>query len=155
MGLVKIEGKVFRGNTLVEIGLASKLFGLGKNNARRILASLGLFPFIRFRELSEAHIIAIQKELQSYVIETEAKSIINRNIQVKRAIGSYVGKRHVLGYPVRGQRTKNNAQTAKRMNRIPRRFYSTATSTTFGQPTSILRNTVNHIQRVIPKLRFW
>lgn len=33
--------------------------------------------------------------------------------------------RHALGLPVRGQNTRNNAKTAKKLNRLERKHYST------------------------------
>jgi len=45
---------------------------------------------------------------------------IRENISHQRMIGSYVGRRHAMGLPVRGQNTQNNAQTAKKLNRMDR-----------------------------------
>jgi small subunit ribosomal protein S13 len=36
-------------------------------------------------------------------------------------INSYVGRRHAMGLPVRGQRTNTNGMTARRLNKIERR----------------------------------
>jgi small subunit ribosomal protein S13 len=38
-------------------------------------------------------------------------------------------RRHALGYPVRGQNTRNNASTAKKLNRVDRKHYSSYVST--------------------------
>ena len=53
-------------------------------------------------------------------IETELRKEIRQNIAHQRMIGSYVGWRHAMGLPVRGQNTQNNAKTAKKLNRIDR-----------------------------------
>jgi small subunit ribosomal protein S13 len=42
------------------------------------------------------------------------------NIGHQRVIGSYVGKRHAMGLPVRGQNTQTNAKTARKLNRVER-----------------------------------
>merc|ERR1712037_925578 len=46
---------------------------------------------------------------------------ISKNIKKKIDLGIYQGKRHNLGYPVRGQRTLSNGKTQKKLNKF--RFY--------------------------------
>lgn len=58
--------------------------------------------------------------LKNLKIETELKKEIRENIMHQRMIGSYVGRRHALSLPVRGQNTQTNAKTARRLNRIGR-----------------------------------
>jgi len=58
--------------------------------------------------------------LRNLKIETELRREIRENISHQRMIGSYVGRRHAMGLPVRGQNTQNNAKTAKKLNRIDR-----------------------------------
>ncbi|KAF8478412.1 mitochondrial 30S ribosomal protein S13 [Russula ochroleuca] len=53
-------------------------------------------------------------------IETDLKNEMRENIAHQRMIGSYVGKRHAMGLPVRGQNTQTNARTAKKLNRVER-----------------------------------
>lgn len=59
--------------------------------------------------------------LRHIKIESEARRMVKDNIAHQRMIGSYVGKRHAMGLPVRGQNTQNNARTAKKLNRVDRR----------------------------------
>lgn len=49
-------------------------------------------------------------------IESDLRREVRNNILHHRAIGSYKGKRHAMGYPVRGQKTRTNARTARRLN---------------------------------------
>jgi small subunit ribosomal protein S13 len=58
--------------------------------------------------------------LKTLKIEAEARRVVRENIAHQRMIGSYVGKRHAMGLPVRGQNTQSNAKTARKLNRIPR-----------------------------------
>ena len=51
---------------------------------------------------------------------------VRENIQLKRRIGSYQGLRHAMGLPVRGQHTRNNGKTAKKLNRLDRRGFATS-----------------------------
>lgn len=58
--------------------------------------------------------------LKKLRIEAELKREMRENIAHQRMIGSYVGRRHAMGLPVRGQNTQTNAQTAKKLNRVER-----------------------------------
>lgn len=68
--------------------------------------------------------------LRSIRIEGDLRREMLANIAHHRAIGTYAGRRHANGFPVRGQRTQRNALTARRLNRLERRQYSTAPSLT-------------------------
>lgn len=54
-------------------------------------------------------------------IESELRREMLDNIVHHRVTGTYTGKRHAMALPVRGQRTKNNARTARKLNRIERK----------------------------------
>lgn len=55
-------------------------------------------------------------------LEIDLKREVWNNIAHQRMIGSYVGRRHAMGMPVRGQNTRTNARTARRLNRIDRKI---------------------------------
>lgn len=63
--------------------------------------------------------------IQRLIIESDLRREVRANIAHQRAVGSYRGKRHALGFPVNGQRTHTNAKTAKKLNRVDRKAYST------------------------------
>lgn len=125
---VTIMGKAFRAKELVTIGLKSKFYGLAKADVQRICAKLGLYPMMRMHQLSEQQVLGITKELSELTIEGDARAVIRQNIALKRAIGSYAGIRHAMGLPVRGQKTRTNAKTARKLNRIERRGFATFAS---------------------------
>ena len=50
---------------------------------------------------------------KNYKVEGDLRSEIIMNIKRLKDIGSYRGKRHIMGLPVRGQRTRTNAKTRK------------------------------------------
>ena len=62
----------------------------------------------------------LKDPLLTLKIETDLKREIRENIAHQRLINSYVGRRHAMGLPVRGQNTQTNANTAKKLNRIER-----------------------------------
>ena len=47
------------------------------------------------------------------MVEGDLRRLIADNIKRLQTIGSYRGKRHAQGLPVRGQRTKTNARTKR------------------------------------------
>jgi small subunit ribosomal protein S13 len=58
--------------------------------------------------------------LRRLKIESELRNEIRENIGHHRMIGSYIGRRHAMNLPVRGQNTQNNAVTAKKLNKLDR-----------------------------------
>ncbi|KAH9946158.1 mitochondrial 30S ribosomal protein S13 [Epithele typhae] len=58
--------------------------------------------------------------LREIKLETDLRRQVRDNIAHQRMIGSYVGRRHAMQLPVRGQNTKSNAKTAKKLNRVER-----------------------------------
>ena len=68
-------------------------------------------------------VLPARDPLNELKIESELKRLVRENIQHHRSIGTWRGKRHGMRLPVRGQRTKTNAKTAKRLNHPGR--YST------------------------------
>lgn len=59
--------------------------------------------------------------LSTILVENEARNLMRENIAHHRNVGNYKGRRHAMGFPVRGQRTRTNASTARKLNRIERR----------------------------------
>lgn len=119
---VHIFGKSIKHNSLVRIGLAKRIFGVGNQTAQRICARVGIYPQMRMNQLTEPQVMAINKELSDLTIEGHLKQKMLEDIKFKKDIGSYAGNRHASGLPVRGQGTRNNASTAKRLNRLDRKF---------------------------------
>lgn len=123
--VVHILGKGFKGKEVIKIGLASKFYGVGEKTAERVCSKLGFYPWMRMHQLSEAQIMNITSELSNMTIEGDARAIVKENIALKKRIGSYAGMRHTMNLPVRGQNTRNNAKTARKLNKIDRRGYHT------------------------------
>lgn len=85
-------------NTNLQIGLASKIFGLGVKQAGFLCSKLGIYPNMRMHELTEPKVLAITKELSELKVGNDLKNEILGNIRLKRQIGSYAGRRHQAGY---------------------------------------------------------
>jgi small subunit ribosomal protein S13 len=55
----------------------------------------------------------LRDEVDNYMTEGDLRRIRTLNVKRLKEIGCYRGKRHILGLPVNGQRTKTNARTLK------------------------------------------
>lgn len=66
-------------------------------------------------------ITALTAELSTMTIESDARKLLQDNIKRLRDMGTYRGRRHAMGLPVRGQRTRNQVETPKRLNKVERR----------------------------------
>jgi len=117
--MARIEGVNLPANKRVEYSLPY-IFGIGLANAQDILTKVGINFDTRVKDLTDAEIAAIQKEItDNYKVEGELRKEITLNIKRLQEIGSYRGLRHKRGLPVRGQRTKTNARTRKGPKKNP------------------------------------
>ncbi len=111
--MARIAGIDLPPNKRVEIGLTS-IFGIGRPGSNRILATAGVNPDTRVRDLSEDEVSRIRKVIQEDVkVEGDLRKEIAQDIKRLMEIGCYRGLRHRRGLPVRGQRTHTNARTRK------------------------------------------
>ncbi|GAA5875266.1 hypothetical protein JCM8547_006883 [Rhodosporidiobolus lusitaniae] len=74
--------------------------------------------------------------LPNLVLEEDLRRARRADIAHHRTIGTLRGRQHAMQLPVRGQRNKTNARTAKRLNRIERRVYGTAAVETLSRASS-------------------
>lgn len=111
--MARIEGINLPASKRIEYAL-TYLFGIGLKSSQDILNKLKIDFNKRVKELTDAEVAQISKEVSSnYVTEGELRKEITLNIKRLQEIGSYRGLRHKKGLPVRGQRTKTNARTRK------------------------------------------
>ena len=97
------------------------IFGIGVTLSREILAKTGINPDTRVRDLTEEEVSKIRETIENegYKIEGDLRREESLNIKRLIEIGSYRGRRHRAGLPVRGQNTKNNARTRKGPRKAP------------------------------------
>lgn len=96
----------------VDIAL-TRIFGIGRSLAARILAEEGIDPSKRVKDLVDEEIQRLRNNVESRKIEGALRAEIQQNIKRLVEIGCYRGIRHQVGLPVRGQRTRSNARTRK------------------------------------------
>jgi len=97
----------------VEVAL-TYIFGIGPATARQIIATTGVSPDTRVKDLTEEEEQKLRSEIENNrKVEGDLRREIAMNIKRLMDIGCYRGLRHRQGLPVRGQRTKTNARTRK------------------------------------------
>ena len=98
----------------VEIAL-TYIYGIGRTTTKELLAATGVDGNTRVHALSEEELVKLQREIEgrNLTIEGDLRREVQADIRRKIEIGSYQGRRHRMGLPVRGQRTKTNARTRK------------------------------------------
>ncbi len=111
--MARIAGVDLPREKRVEIGL-TYIFGIGLSSARKILAATKVNPDTRVKDLSDADVTTLRQEVESnYQVEGDLRRLEGLNIKRLVDIGTYRGRRHRLGLPVRGQRTRTNARTRR------------------------------------------
>jgi len=90
------------------------IYGIGTTTAQKIVATTGINPDTRVRDLTEDELGKIRETIDKTLkVEGDLRREIALNIKRLIEIGCYRGIRHRRGLPVRGQRTKTNARTRK------------------------------------------
>ncbi len=111
--MARIAGVDLPNDKRVEIAL-TYIYGIGKTSSDRILADTQINPDTRVKDLSEDDIAKIRDQIENnYNVEGDLRREVSLNIKRLTEIGCYRGRRHRIGLPVRGQRTKTNARTRK------------------------------------------
>ena len=110
--MARISGIDLPRDKRVEIGL-TYLYGIGLRTSQKILESTGVNPDTRVRDLSDEDVTKLRNEIDNYQIEGDLRRLEAMNIKRLGDIGTYRGRRHRQGLPVRGQRTKTNGRTRR------------------------------------------
>jgi len=111
--LARIAGIDLPKNKRIVIGLMS-IYGIGRTSSEKILKEAGVDENKKVSELTDDESNKIRNIITStFKVEGSLKTEVQNNIKRLMDIGSYRGKRHRRGLPVRGQRTKTNSRTRK------------------------------------------
>ncbi|KUK79474.1 MAG: 30S ribosomal protein S13 [Microgenomates bacterium 39_7] len=89
------------------------VYGIGLSTAKKLVKQVKIDPNKRASELDGQEINLLQKSLDKTLTEGDLRQQINDNINRLKRIKAYRGIRHMMGLPVRGQRTRVNARTRK------------------------------------------
>ncbi len=111
--MARIAGVDLPNEKRVEIAL-TYIYGIGKTTSAQILSETSINPDTRMKDLSDDDLAKIRERIESRLtVEGDLRREVSMNIKRLTEIGCYRGRRHRMGLPVHGQRTKTNARTRK------------------------------------------
>lgn len=111
--MARIAGVDLPRDKRVEIGL-TYIYGIGRKKAMDIIEATGINPDTRVRDLTEEDTSKLREYIdKNVVVEGDLRRDVAMNIKRLIEINCYRGRRHRVGLPVRGQKTKTNARTRK------------------------------------------
>jgi small subunit ribosomal protein S13 len=117
--MARILGVDLPRNKRVDIGL-TYIFGIGMTSANQILKTAKVLPSTRCIDLTDQEITRIRFIIdENYQGEGDLRRVYFQDVKRLTEIGSARGRRHRVGLPVRGQRTRTNARTRKGKIRTP------------------------------------
>ena len=111
--MARISGVDLPRNKRIDIGL-TYVFGIGRTSAKRIIQDANVDLSTRCADLTDEEITSISAIVDTqYLTEGDLRRVCSQYIKRLTEIGSAAGRRHRVGLPVRGQRTRTNARTRK------------------------------------------
>ncbi|KAL4878498.1 hypothetical protein BJY04DRAFT_195505 [Aspergillus karnatakaensis] len=119
--MVFILGVNFPERNLVQKSLQS-FFGVGPQVSSRLLSRFHIHPTCKVGQLANKQVLDLTAALSEMKIENDLRRQVLDNIKRLKETGTVRGRRHALGLPVRGQRTRTQIKTAIKLNRIERRI---------------------------------
>jgi small subunit ribosomal protein S13 len=97
----------------VEVAL-TYIFGIGRTRALETLKATDISGDLRVHQLGDEELVKLRDHIETnYKVEGDLRREVTADIRRKVEIGSYQGRRHRSGLPVRGQRTRTNARGRK------------------------------------------
>ena len=110
--MARIGGVNIPNHQHAEIALTA-IYGIGRSRARTICAAAGVNHSTKVKDLSDTQMDKLREQVSKITVEGELRREVSMNIKRLIDLGTWRGKRHRLGLPVRGQRTRTNARTRK------------------------------------------
>jgi small subunit ribosomal protein S13 len=111
--VARIAGVDLPRNKRIEIGL-TYIYGIGLSSSQTILLKSNVDPNVKCKDLTDQDISIIREIIdREYQVEGVAKRVESVNIKRLVEINCTRGRRHRLGLPLRGQRTRTNARTRR------------------------------------------
>ena len=89
------------------------IYGIGLTTAKKVVKEANIDENKRARDLTPDEINRLQRIVDRFNTEGDLRRMISENIDRLKRIKAYRGIRHIMGLPVRGQRTRSNARTRK------------------------------------------
>jgi small subunit ribosomal protein S13 len=110
--MARIGGVNIPNHQHTEIALTA-IYGVGRSRARKICVAAGIEISRKVKDLSDSEMDKLREQLGKFATEGDLRREVSMNIKRLMDLGTWRGKRHRAGLPVRGQRTRTNARTRK------------------------------------------
>ncbi|MBI3045417.1 MAG: 30S ribosomal protein S13 [Betaproteobacteria bacterium] len=110
--MARIGGVNIPNQQHAEIALTA-IFGIGRARARAICEAAGVDRSVKIKDLSDNQVDKLREQVSKIPVEGDLRREVSMSIKRLIDLGTWRGKRHRLGLPVRGQRTRTNARTRK------------------------------------------
>ena len=110
--MARIAGVDIPREKRVEMALTD-VYGIGLTRAQKSLAKSGVSPDIRVKDLSDADVQKLRGAAETFTLEGDLRRQEGMALKRLQDIGCVRGRRHRMGLPVRGQRTRTNARTRR------------------------------------------
>ena len=111
--MARIAGVDLPKNKRIDIAL-TRIFGIGRVSATRIVTEAAVAPELRTQDLTEAQVASLRKVIDSdFTVEGDLRKEVSLHIKMLVDMAAYRGIRQRKNLPVRGQRTSTNARTRK------------------------------------------
>lgn len=111
--MARIAGVDLPREKRVDVAL-TYIYGVGRVRASSVCTQSSVAPTTKVRDLTDDEVARVRQWIDANLkVEGDLRREVQQDIRRKIETGSYQGMRHVLGLPVRGQRTQVNARTRK------------------------------------------
>ena len=110
--MARIGGVNIPNHQHAEIALTA-IFGIGRARARQVCEAAGVKSVAKIKDLSDNEMDKLREQVAKIPVEGDLRREVSMNIKRLIDLGTWRGKRHRAGLPVRGQRTRTNARTRK------------------------------------------
>ncbi len=118
--MVRISGVNILDNKNILYALMS-IYGIGKSRAKYICNIVNVDYNSKIINLNSDKIKLIRKEVSNFLIEGDLRREVILNIKRLIDLNCYRGLRHKKHLPVRGQRTRTNAKTCRKLRFLNKR----------------------------------
>lgn len=94
----------------------TKIYGLGRKQSEEVCIKLGYNRGVRWEDLTKKEINLLFKKVSlEYKINKDLERDVYFKIKAKGNIKCYEGIRYRMGLPLKGQRTKTNSKTVRKL----------------------------------------
>ena len=110
--MARIGGVNIPNHQHADIALTA-IYGVGRSRARVICIAAGIENTRKIKDLSDSEMDKLREQVGKFATEGDLRREVSMSIKRLMDLGTWRGKRHRAGLPVRGQRTRTNARTRK------------------------------------------